>query len=156
MKYFSSLVFILLFSHSAIAQQAVSISHDILKVYKLHQESSGIPPVPALFIYDTQTQQIITPQQVLNIFSRDKTLTTTAIEGITVLSKKTSTKKISQAELKQASKLIKMDTRYIAFFHNLGEEMLAMNPHFPELLVTEKAILKHLSAQADVALYTLI
>jgi len=153
MRYFSSFFFILLFSHSAIAQQPVPIATDLFKVYKLHEESPGSPPIPALFIYDAQTQQIIPPQQVLKIFSRDKTLSAKAIKGITIFSKKTSTKKISQEELKNASRLINTNTRYIAFFHNMGQEMLASYPEFPELLAAENAIIKHLSAQDDVSLY---
>jgi hypothetical protein len=156
MKCFTCLVFILLFSHSAIAKQAVTIASDVFKVYKLHGKTSGQPPIPALFIYDTQTQKIIAPQQLLNIFSRDKTLSEIAIKGITVFSKETSAKTISQIELQKASKLIKTDNRYLAFFHNIGQGMAAGFPEFPELLAAESAIIKHLSNQEDVNLYTLM
>jgi hypothetical protein len=48
---------------------------------------------------------------------------------------------------------------YVAFFHNMGQGTAAGFPEFPELpelLAAEKAIIKHLSAQDDVSLYTLI
>lgn len=156
MKCFISLIVILLFSHSAIAQQPVTIANDIFNVYKLHGEVAGKPPIPALFIYDSQTQKIMSPQKVFNIFSRDKTLTTMAVKGITVFTKKTSTATISQTELEKASRFISIDTRYVAFFHNMGQGMAASFPEFPELLAAEKAIIKHLSAQDDVSLYTLM
>jgi hypothetical protein len=38
----------------------------------------------------------------------------------------------------------------------MGQGMAAGFPEFPELLAAEKAIIKHLSAQDDVSLYTLM
>jgi len=151
MKYFTGFALILLFSYEAMAKQAVPIATDIFKVYKLHGVDTAPLPMSVLYIYDAKAQKMMTQEQVLSIFSRDSTITATTIEGIKVFSKETSTKKINQADIKQASKFINIDTRYIAFYHNVGADMLG---EFPVLVDADKAIFKHLSAQEDVNLYT--
>lgn len=152
------IIFTILFtavSVIAVANTKVPIGKSVMNVYNLHNYPEEEMPIPTLFVYDTQNESFLSPNDVLNFVVLDADVRDPIKNKILKISKDATGSRVSKNDLSVASSQIQFNNRYLVFFNNMGDEFLSAFPDHPEARETEETIIQLLESRENVNLYTI-
>ena len=154
-KFTIALLFI--FSPSSFSEEYISISTDILQVYLLHTEQPSMEdiPIPSIYVYDTEKESFLSQKKTIEIIKETQQLDPKILDRLNQVVVSPEKFQIAKKKLAEVSTQITFDTRFLMFYANVGQELLAMFPDMPEAKIFEDKILNLTTKNNEISVYTL-